>query len=91
MPPTRWIIPVILSITGALLGAGRERTSIVVSPVQEVALGEKARAEFFDSHPLSTDGNLAIDLEDEITGASLVTHGGEVVHRPTAELLEGEG
>ena len=64
MPPTRWIIPVILSIIGALLAAGRERTSIVVSPVQEVALGEKARAEFFDSHPLSTDGNLAIRIDE---------------------------
>lgn len=32
----------------------------------------------------------SLDLEDEITRGALLTHEGEVVHQPTAELLKGE-
>lgn len=36
---------------------------------------------------LVEDGELSLDLEDEITRSTLLTHGGEVMHGPTAELL----
>ena len=35
------------------------------------------------------DGRLVIDLEDEIQAGVVITHGGKVVHKPTAELLDG--
>jgi NAD(P) transhydrogenase subunit alpha len=39
--------------------------------------------------PAIADGNLNIDWEDEVFAQSVLTHGGEVRHAPTAELLEG--
>lgn len=39
---------------------------------------------------LDEDGELHVDSEDEIIGATLVTHGGEIHHEPTATRL-GEG
>jgi NAD(P) transhydrogenase subunit alpha len=36
---------------------------------------------------LGPEGVRAPDLTDEIVGACCLTHGGEVVHAPTAELL----
>jgi NAD(P) transhydrogenase subunit alpha len=39
---------------------------------------------------LMKDGALQIDAEDEITRETLITRGGEVVHRRTQELLGGQ-
>jgi NAD(P) transhydrogenase subunit alpha len=39
-------------------------------------------------HMLS-DGQIAIDLDDEIQHGVVITHGGSVVHEATAKLLEG--
>jgi len=36
---------------------------------------------------LTEDGAVHVDLEDEITAGSVVTHGGEVRHAPTREAL----
>lgn len=38
-------------------------------------------------HLLSKEGALELDLEDEITGGTLLTHAGRVIHAPTAEAL----
>jgi NAD(P) transhydrogenase subunit alpha len=35
------------------------------------------------------DGNLNIDLSDEISGATVITHDGAVVQEATRKLLEG--
>jgi NAD(P) transhydrogenase subunit alpha len=35
------------------------------------------------------EGQLDVDLEDEIVAGSLLTHAGEVKHTPTAERLQG--
>ena len=37
---------------------------------------------------LDKEGNLALDLADEIVAGTLLTHDGAVVHKPTAERLE---
>lgn len=37
------------------------------------------------------EGQVALDLEDEIVQGALLTHGGEVRHAPTAELLQVVG
>jgi len=63
MSTSRSLLFVVLSILAASCAAGQERTPVVVSPPQEVALGTKARVEFLESHPLSTDGNLAIRVD----------------------------
>ncbi len=34
------------------------------------------------------DGALGLDLEDEVIAGSLLTHGGEIVHAPTAKSLQ---
>ncbi|MFU8840506.1 MAG: Re/Si-specific NAD(P)(+) transhydrogenase subunit alpha [Nitriliruptoraceae bacterium] len=39
---------------------------------------------------LVTDGELHLDLDDEVVQGALLTHDGEVVHERTAELLAGE-
>jgi NAD(P) transhydrogenase subunit alpha len=39
---------------------------------------------------LLSDGQLAIDLEDEIQRGVVITHDGSVVHEPTAKLLTPE-
>lgn len=39
---------------------------------------------------LDEQGNLVVDIDDEVVGATLVTHGGEVHHQPTADRL-GKG
>jgi H+-translocating NAD(P) transhydrogenase subunit alpha len=38
-----------------------------------------------------TEGEVTLDLDDEVVAGALLTHGGEVVHTRTAELLRGEG
>jgi NAD(P) transhydrogenase subunit alpha len=38
---------------------------------------------------LLSDGQVAIDLDDEIQHGVVITHGGSVVHEATAKLLEG--
>ncbi|MGA7614772.1 MAG: Re/Si-specific NAD(P)(+) transhydrogenase subunit alpha [Thermoanaerobaculia bacterium] len=38
---------------------------------------------------LLKEGRLEIDLEDDVTKGTLLTHGGEVKHGPTAEMLGG--
>jgi H+-translocating NAD(P) transhydrogenase subunit alpha len=38
---------------------------------------------------LVTDGQVRLDLDDEVVAGSLLTHAGEVVHDRTAELLAG--
>ena len=38
---------------------------------------------------LVKDGELAIDIEDEVIAGSLLTHAGEITHKPTAEKLQG--
>ncbi len=43
----------------------------------------------FLGHLLDDEGKLVLDPEDEITGATLVTHNGEVVHPRVKPLLEG--
>jgi NAD(P) transhydrogenase subunit alpha len=40
---------------------------------------------------LTKEGAIHIDLEDEITAGSVVTHGGEVRHEPTREALGAGG
>lgn len=35
------------------------------------------------------EGKVAVDPEDEILSATLLTHGGEIVHKPTAESIQG--
>jgi NAD(P) transhydrogenase subunit alpha len=40
---------------------------------------------------LLEDGRVRVDSGDEIVGAALLTHEGDVVHGPTAERLEQEG
>ena len=35
------------------------------------------------------EGAVQVDQEDEILSATLLTHGGEVLHGPTAESLQG--
>jgi NAD(P) transhydrogenase subunit alpha len=37
---------------------------------------------------LLKDGALALDTADEVVAGSLLTHGGTVVHKPTADLLQ---
>ncbi|HEV2855344.1 MAG TPA: Re/Si-specific NAD(P)(+) transhydrogenase subunit alpha [Thermoanaerobaculia bacterium] len=39
---------------------------------------------------LDKEGNLALDLADEVIAGTLLTHGGAVVHKPTAERLAPE-
>jgi NAD(P) transhydrogenase subunit alpha len=34
------------------------------------------------------DGAIALDLEDEVVAGSLLTHGGRIVHEPTAQSLQ---
>ncbi len=36
---------------------------------------------------LDKEGKLAVNTEDEVVAGSLLTHAGQVVHKPTAELL----
>jgi H+-translocating NAD(P) transhydrogenase subunit alpha len=38
-----------------------------------------------------TEGEVTLDLDDEVVAGALLTHDGEVVHARTAELLRGEG
>ena len=38
---------------------------------------------------LSKDGALDLDLEDEITKGTMLTHGGQVMHPPTRAAIEG--
>jgi H+-translocating NAD(P) transhydrogenase subunit alpha len=38
-----------------------------------------------------TEGEVTLDLDDEVVAGALLTHDGEVVHTRTAELLRGEG
>jgi NAD(P) transhydrogenase subunit alpha len=40
---------------------------------------------------LVRDGELSLDMQDEINDGSIVTHGGEVRHAPTAEALSRGG
>lgn len=37
---------------------------------------------------LEKEGDLVIDTEDEVIAGSLLTHGGEIVHEPTAQSLQ---
>ncbi len=39
---------------------------------------------------LDKEGNLAPDLADEVVAGTLLTHGGAVVHKPTADRLAPE-
>ena len=39
------------------------------------------------SHLLDAEGKLHIDVDEEVTGGSLLTHAGKVHHKPTAEAL----
>ncbi len=39
-------------------------------------------------HLVNKDGELALDLDDELTRAPLVTRNGEVLHEPTRQLLD---
>jgi len=39
---------------------------------------------------LDKEGNLAVNTEDEVIAGSLLTHAGQVVHKPTAERLAAE-
>ena len=39
---------------------------------------------------LDKEGKLAVNTEDEVIAGSLLTHAGQVVHKPTAELLTAE-
>ncbi len=34
------------------------------------------------------EGAIGLDLEDEVLAGSLLTHGGEIVHEPTAKSLQ---
>lgn len=40
---------------------------------------------------ITEDGELVLDLEDEVISGTLLTHGGEIVHAPTAQRLEAQG
>lgn len=37
---------------------------------------------------VTKDGAIALDLEDEVVAGSLLTHGGRIVHEPTAQSLQ---
>jgi NAD(P) transhydrogenase subunit alpha len=37
---------------------------------------------------LEKEGDLVIDTEDEVIAGSMLTHGGEIVHEPTAQALQ---
>jgi len=63
MSSTRWLVYLVLPILATSWVVGQERTPVVVSPPGEIALGEMARVEFLESHPLSTDGNLAVRVD----------------------------
>jgi len=39
---------------------------------------------------LDKEGKLAVNIEDEVIAGSLLTHAGQVVHKPTAERLAAE-
>ena len=43
--------------------AEEERISVVISPAQEVAWGEKALESFLETRRLSGDGNLALRID----------------------------
>ena len=64
MPAAHWTVSILLATIGPTLAPGQERTPIVISPAQEIALGAKALEEFFESHSLSTDGNLALRVDE---------------------------
>ena len=38
---------------------------------------------------VSADGELVVDLDDEVLAGACVTHDGAVLHEPTRQLLEG--
>jgi len=40
---------------------------------------------------LAPEGELTLDLEDEVVAGSLLTHDGEIVHERTADLVRGDG
>jgi NAD(P) transhydrogenase subunit alpha len=40
--------------------------------------------------PLLKEGAVAIDTADEVVAGSLLTHGGAVIHKPTADLLDNK-
>ncbi|MEL6544778.1 MAG: Re/Si-specific NAD(P)(+) transhydrogenase subunit alpha [Myxococcota bacterium] len=44
----------------------------------------------FLNHLIDDEGKLVLDPEDEITGATLVTHNGSVIHPRVKPLLEGD-
>ncbi len=68
----------------------------IVGPVNlPAALGRHtsemyARNLFNFISPAIKDGELAIDWEDEVFAASVLTRGGEILHEPTRTALEGE-
>jgi NAD(P) transhydrogenase subunit alpha len=39
---------------------------------------------------LDKEGNLAINPEDEVLAGALLTHAGQVLHKPTADMLQGQ-
>jgi predicted Zn-dependent protease len=63
MPATHWIFPLILMITGTYLAADQQ-PPIALTPPQILALSEKARKEFLNSNPQTTDGNLALRVDE---------------------------
>ena len=63
MSTSRWLLYLTLPILATSWVVPQERTPAVVSPPAEIALGEKALVEFLDSHPLSTDGNMALRVD----------------------------
>jgi len=63
MTRLRLIVSLILWVAFAGFVGGQERTPIVVSPVQEAALGARAWSEFLRSHPPSNDGSLMVRVD----------------------------
>ena len=66
-------------------------TNLPATMPKDASLLYARNLETLMGHLTGEEGALSLDPEDEITGALLVTHGGEVVHAPTAERLAAAG
>jgi NAD(P) transhydrogenase subunit alpha len=66
-----------------LIGAGNLPSGMPTSASQ--AFGRNVSALF--KHLLGPDGQVAVDLTDEIQQGVVITHGGQVVHAATAAAI----
>lgn len=78
------------------IGGPVEHQGVRILPGHELASAMASEASAMYANNISsfidllvTDGDLHVDLDDEVVAGALLTHDGEVVHARTAELLEG--